>query len=303
MSALFAPLSQWLMLWVFTLLLLRAVYPLVRRYLMSLHPADSAVVQLTLYSVPAVLSAALVWAVNGGAGGLLLSHCHGTICDPHRPDIQYPLALLLLGALLLTGLLARVFWVWQGSRRYASQLLQLAKRRGEWWVLPTTTPTVFTLGFWRCKLVASQGLLTALPSAALEIIADHERAHRQRGDNLRTLIARVALLPLLPLCRPLLEDLDLNHEKACDLAACHNAEPTQVAQTIIDVARLQQKVQAPNNASFFAHSHTQARVKALLSSVPARGRRIAPITAVCLTSLAVFSLSLDPLHHLLEWLW
>ncbi|UTF60663.1 M56 family metallopeptidase [Gilvimarinus sp. DA14] len=303
MSSLLAPVSQWLLLWVLALLVLRMVYSALRQPLMRLHPSDAATIQLALYAVPVVLSGALVWAVNGGAGGLLLSHCHGDICSQHRPDIQYPLLLLILGAGLLSALLLWALWHWQRDRRRARQLLQLAERQGDWWILPTQAPTAFTLGFWHCKLVASQGLLAALSPDALQVIAAHEQAHKRRGDNLRNVLARLALLPALPVCRQLLADLDLNHEKACDRAACQRNSPTLVAQTIIDVTRLQQSATDTPSASFFARSHVSARVQALLAPVPQRAHSGIIMCLIWLFAAMGFTLGLDPLHHLLEWLW
>lgn len=296
--------SQWLLVWMLLLIGLRSLYPLLRPALERLHPADGAVVRLALYVLPWALSGLLVWAVNGGAGGVWVKpHCHGDECQPHRPDIIYPL-ILLVAALSAWGTLA-VFTLWRGwqSHRKVRHLLMLARQEGDWWVLPTPTPMVFTLGFWRCRLFVSQGLLSALEPQALGVVAAHENAHQHRADNLRTFLATLALLPLLPFCHPLREDLKLCHEKACDLAACQRADATFVAQTIVDVTRLQRPEPHALDTSFFARSHTRARVKALLAPVPAPGGSRWVLACIGFCALVLFTLGVDSLHHGLEWLW
>ncbi len=304
MSLALETLSQWLLVWTLLLIALRLLYPLLRPALERLHPADGAVVRLALYVLPWALSGLLVWAVNGGAGGLWVQpHCHGDECQPHRPDIIYPLV-LLVAALSAWGALA-IYTLWRSwqAHRKARHLLMLARREGDWWVLPISAPLVFTLGFWRCRLFVSQGLLSELSPQAMDVVAAHEHAHRYRADNLRTFLATLALLPLLPFCLGLREDLKLGHEKACDLAACQRADATFVAQTIVDVTRLQQPAPQGLDASFFARCHTRARVQALLAPIPATGGRTIALAFMGFCALVLFTLGVDSLHHGLEWLW
>jgi Zn-dependent protease with chaperone function len=78
----------------------------------------------------------------------------------------------------------------------------------------------YCIGLLRPKVVLSRGLIDRLSQLQLEVVLRHEQAHAARRDNLRLWLAGLALLPVpFPLKQPLLADLALAAEQACDRAA------------------------------------------------------------------------------------
>lgn len=300
MTEWFVPVLIWLALWSLGSWLLRACFGGLLKPLRRLHPKDASWVLLLLILMPATLTAILLVAVKDGLGGHILSHCHGDMCASHTPQTHYPFWLALPAVVVVMAAIYRSAQAALSYLRKMQQLSRVAERREGWLVLPIAEPLAFAIGFIKPHLVVTAGLLKALPGRAMDIIAAHERAHSRRGDNLRLLLAKIALIPLFNQRDKLLNELELYHEQASDLEACREHCAEDVAQTIIDVTRLNHGVRRGLSVSYFDGSHIEARVRLLLQSQQPVSQPIRHLLLLATISALLVLALVDPLHILLE---
>lgn len=290
------------------------LYPRRRAHALALGPTARARRTFWWSVSPPVLGVALTmlcFVPSGLAGiGLGSDHCpdhddhHPHLCLRHPPHgdalglIAY--APLLAGSALLAGatmLAAR-------SRRLVRSLAPLAAPHPtrDFVRLNATRPLCFTAGLVRPRVYVSSGLLSALGSASLEVVLEHEKAHvRRRDPFLWWLTSTLSLLHLPPTRRLLLADFALACEEACDdRAARRLGDPILVAETILSVERLLalRSTRLPGPAFAFGGSNIDARVRTLLHPPADRTPRWRWTSRVVVALLALAAAS--PLHHLTE---
>jgi len=298
----------WLGTWLVCSLMLAAGYPLLRGRLQRLHPADASALLLLLLAFPMLVSliSTVLLFIPGLESGLVTEHCHAD-CQAHVPLVSQPwvasLGLVSLFA-LLSLLIARLWFHVNVGQRLMRQLGTLATTREHYALIDDAEPLVFTLGWWRNRIFLTSGLLRQCSEADIAIVLAHERAHVERRDNVRLLLARLFLL-VLPrgLAARLFDDLHGYTESACDLAAADQAGHLDVASTLLKVQRLVPRQTTFRNAlitSAFTGAEVERRVLALLAyhgEAPAQvhGARIGAVTLLLCSVLLV-----DPLHHGVE---
>lgn len=300
--------SIWLVLWLSLAVLFVLCYPLLRPLFLRLHPRHGSTLLLAWWVLPfaASLISTLFLFMPSAENLLVDAHCHDD-CTSHVPLIDSPaLALfgLAAGLLAVAALLVRFFTTMRKSRQLHTQFDFLGRRRGAWFEMEAECPLVFTLGWWRPRIYLSSGLRKACTETDLQIILQHERAHQQRRDNLRLLVARLccAILPG-PLARRVLDDLQIVTEEACDFRAAERFGEVAVAQTLLKVKRLLQAQPAavPALAMAFAERDVETRIKSLLRASARLSLHSWQLAVLLGCGALALILTVGPLHHGSEW--
>jgi len=311
-----------LALWWASLLLtstaIAVLYPAIRPSLAAVVPAQRAFGLRVLGVAPLVV--ATLFTVACFAPKLVgsfvphLDHCaahddhHIHLCPNHPPEVVFGswswwvIALAVLAAATMAGRYAwRVFGSWRTTRT----LLRVAardERRGVW-VVPAPEPFAWSLGLGDRRTIVSTALQDCLDDRALDVVLEHEAAHRDRRDGWWRVVVGLASWTHLPaVARRLHADLELAGEQACDERAARRAgDPLEVAGVILRVARLRAGCSAPGPALLAVDAGpVDARVHALLREDPyvRCGRRLLLVVAGGLALSA--TLLADPLHHAVE---
>lgn len=300
--------SIWLALWLVLSVLFVLAYPALRPSLLKLHPRYGSTLLLAYWILPfaaALLSTVFLFLPT--AENLLVDdHCH-VDCASHAPLIDSAgLALfgVAVGSLVVLVLLRRFVTTLHKSRQLHAQFDYLGKRRGAWIEMDSECPLVFTLGWWKPRIYLSTGLRRACTAQDLDIILQHERAHQERRDNLRLLVARLccAILPG-PLARRVLADLQVVTEEACDFRAAERFGAVAVAETLLKVKRLlmAQPASVPQEAMAFAERDVEIRIKALLRASSRIALHNWQLGLLLLGGALALVLMVSPLHHGSEW--
>ncbi len=300
--------SIWLALWLALSALFVLIYPLLRATLLNLHPRHGSTLLLAYWVLPfaAALLSTVILFMPPAETLLVQAHCHAD-CASHAPLIDSAALAgfgIALGTLVLLVLLWRFVTTLRRSRQLHAQFDVLGRRRGAWFEMDSDCPLVFTLGWWRPRIYLSSGLREACTAQDLDIILHHERAHQERRDNLRLLVARLccAILPG-PLSRRVLADLQVVTEQACDFRAAERCGSLAVAETLLKIKRLLLSCPAllPQDAMAFAERDVETRIKALLlASSRVTLQRWQLILLLVLGSALLIGM-IGPLHHGSEW--
>ena len=298
----------WLTLWLILSIVFGLLYPLTRRAFNALHPRFGSILLLYYWVAPflvSLVSAAFLFLPS--AETLLVdSHCHQD-CQSHVPLIDSVVLSwmgFIMGSLALLGLSVRLLLNVRRSRQLRSQFNFLSQPRGDFQAINSPTPLVFTLGWWNPCIYMSEGMYDACSQTDLSVIMAHERAHQERRDNLRMLLARLcsALLPRR-WSSQMLEDLQLMTEQACDFRAAEQFGHVAVAETLLKVKRLLQSQPSPlpYGAMAFAEREVEIRIMALLKQDQRVFLQAWQMVLLGITSLALLLLMVSPLHHASEW--
>jgi Zn-dependent protease with chaperone function len=291
-----------LLLWFVTALICAGIYSSLRPRLYAVDPNQAGNYLLVLLSLPALcaLGTALLLYLPDVSRQLVSAHCHAGDCGGHGPRLHHaalPAAALLLWYAARVTNTARRHW---STGRYLARQLRVTgvQRRGIV-ELGAARPAAFTLGWWQPTIYLSRGLLEQCSELDVACILAHERAHKQRRDNLRLLVAMVLTAPLpRRLTRGQLEDLQLLHELAADRSAARDCGPEAVAAALLRVARLQ-NMPYPQACAAFTGSKTLFRVEVLLQEPPARLPGLWSLALAAGVLLGVIAL-INPLHVLIE---
>lgn len=197
------------------------------------------------------------------------SHCfphvmHPHICLCHSNFLSVREAGCILGLLAMAGLFC---WVSLGRRinqggRQIRLLIRLAEKAAGFNLVSSRSPLALSVGFFRPETLISTAVLEALSSTDLEVVLAHEKAHGERRDALRMLLAEI-LLVCVPRKIGILKDLALACEEACDRSAVPVAgSPAVVAAVMLRIHRL--NVVTPVGHFGATGSQLAIRVKALL---------------------------------------
>lgn len=297
----------WLMLWLALTLTMRLLYPMVRPYLLRLHPRHGNAILLLFWSAPFVLSLAtsVLLFVPSVDGVLVNPHCHGD-CSEHVPMLDAGALVwlgLVLAAIAAAGLIGHLSQGLLRGARMRRQFDALSVRQPGYRLLDSLEPVVFTLGWWRPRVFISRGLLAQCSSGEVNIILEHEEAHRRRRDNLRLLLIRVFCMFLPYRLRDrVLHDMQLLCEQSCDFVAADHHGSVSVAETLVHVGRILRRAAVPAPGSAFDGSDLHDRVHALLGLESRKLLSAWQITALSLAVVASMLLAVEPLHHGAEWL-
>lgn len=164
-----------------------------------------------------------------------------TLCVFHAPHMS-PAGWALAAVALTLGLhrvAALLTGLWHSVRVHRRVAAVGRPDPRGFWSVPGAA--VFVVGLARPRVCVGEELERALDPLQLAAITAHERGHHARRDLWRRLLARLFSVALLPgSAERLLAALDLAIEQACDECASNEVEdPLVVAQTLIDVARIQ----------------------------------------------------------------
>jgi Zn-dependent protease with chaperone function len=262
-----------------------------------------------LWVPPLVLSASFM----PGLFGLLIErrdHClthghghHHHLCLLHPPHATgHPLvwAACLGLALVFVSALLRCAWRGRSQRRLARALIatsrpsQLGARVR---LLDCREPLALTVGVRAPMILLSTGLIELASARTLEVVLAHEHAHVARGDTRLAWLDRIAAT-LLPrsVAAPLLEQITLAREQACDAAAAQQVgDPVEVARALTEVARLGLCV--PATGVSMASGALEARVLHLLEPhAPTRHAWLMPALLI----LALVIAGAGPVHGAIE---
>ncbi len=269
--------------------------------LLSVAPLVLGLVGLLAVLLPSVV--ALRWPAHDHC---LAHHGHVHLCFLHPPTHAANPASWLLLALAAGWLASRALRSTVGLVRAARVARRLLIHRYDSpqlgaQVLPTATPLCLLVGVVRPAVVVSEGLLSRVPPADLDVMLHHERAHALRRDTGLRLLARAAtVLVWSPARTRLLRALTLAAEQSCDEAAGHAVgDRLRVAEVILRVERLLQTPSGLANVAASFGGDVPARVEALLEPPRTPGTLARPIAFVALVALGLLAAS-DPLHHATE---
>lgn len=171
--------------------------------------------------------------------------------------------------------------------------------------LASSKPVAFTAGLLRPKVYISTALQQLVSAQQLDIIIRHERAHVSARDPFyRTVFSVLSVLYPSGLGHRLIADYLLLTEQIADDAVAKKYDNLDVAQTLIDVARAQQKNAEKSNfsmVSYFGQDQITKRVERLISPCLAFSKRGLWASALLITLMPlVTATSVDSLHHIIE---
>ena len=291
-----------LVLWLLFGALAALVYRLLRPTLHAIDPAQASSLLLAWLAIPpaAALLTCYVLYSPDLTQWLVAGHCHFNSCRLHGP--QSTLAILPAAFLLawtLSSISRCLLRLWLPARRLCAQLYRAGDDVGDFVRLDSTEPAAFTLGWLKSRIFISAGMQAACSAQDIDCILLHERAHRQRCDNLRLLVGRLLVAPLPSSWpRQALNDLKLCCEKACDLSAATALSRESVAGALLRVARIQQ-YSSPSDSLAFVGNQTEQRILALLGEPPAPLANELVFATIAATLLLILAL-INPLHRAIE---
>lgn len=175
----------------------------------------------------------------------------------------------------------------------------------QYFLMPVEVPVAFTTGFISPKIYVSTGLKSQLSNDQLNIIVNHERAHVTARDPLfKVLFTALANFYPSNIKQSLVEQYVLMTEKSADNKVTKEYDSLDVAQTLIDVARLQKSLPTEchkASVSYFGNDHTTLRVECLLNPINKPSLTTILMVAVLLVSMPVIAAStVDSFHHFIE---
>lgn len=297
-SMLLCALLTWLLFGTLTSL----SYRFVRAALKNIDPGQASNLILAWLSLPplAALTTTAVMYSPDVTQWLIVGHCHDAVCSQHGPQSAlaiWPAAVLLLWTGISSG--RCLLRQWRDARHLSAELSRSGRDTGAFIQLHASAPAAFTLGWFKPKIFITTGMQAACSAQDIDCILAHERAHRNRHDNLR-ILAALFFTAALPgqWSVAVLRDLRLCCEKASDLSAAQDFSRESVAAALIRIARLQQSA-SPAAALAFAGTHTEQRVHALLDE-PVTPLPNEYIFACAATALLFVLFLINPLHSTIE---
>lgn len=282
-------------------------YPRLRRAMGRLAPEGRARGLSLLAGLPWILALGILFLAFLPSfitlPGLIEDHClphdhHPHLCLRHglwAPSGQ------AWGILAILGAAGGAFWfrflrrLVEGQRQVRT-LLRLAKKAGDFHLLPSRKALAFSAGLLRPRTLLSSVVMASLDGEDLQVVLAHERAHARRRDALRLVVAEAMLMAVPRRVQGmLLEDLALACEEACDRAAVPQAGgPERMAEVLLRVQRL--GMAAPVGQLGATGSQLPLRVRALLGSPYPP----APAWPRILWFSPLLILLADPVHHAAE---
>lgn len=241
-------------LWTLLAVAVCALHVPMRRRFTLLDAEQRAGLLLALALLPVVCAAgAAVLAFAPAIGGFVVdAHCHADVgCSAHVPTLRTDASLAALLVLIAAAVFVAIGRsASNGLRRSLSVARALAlldtqsgqpERRSNDAVpieiAESRERFAYCAGLVRPRVVVSSALFDALPALEREAVLAHERAHAARRDNLRALLAGIALWPVpRALKRGLLRDLAAAAELACDRRAANQIGGTAAVAAALAAA-------------------------------------------------------------------
>jgi len=314
--------AVWAMLAVAVCLLHR----LARRHLVRLEAEQRGALLLSLALLPVICAAgSAVLAFAPAVGGLVVdAHCHADVgCSTHVPTLRADASLAVVLVLLVTAVFAAIGRsASNGLRRsfsVARALALLETRDASPERRPDAVPVeiadsserfAYCAGLLRPRVIVSRALLEALPALERDVVLEHERAHAARRDNLRGLLAGIALWPVPRVLKHrLLRDLAAAAELACDRRAADRPGGTAaVAAALAAVHTVPERASAVDGgfrraarpASYRAGGSAETLRDRLAALHGAPGRRLPAAVAATLVAAVYVAVTLGATlaaHH------
>lgn len=173
------------------------------------------------------------------------------------------------------------------------------------YTLHSSIPTAFTSGLLSPKVYLTSALQKQVNQQELDIIIQHELAHVRTYDPLcKVIFSLFCRFYPKPVCNVLVQHYNLLTEQMADSAVTHLYDNLDVAQTLINVARLQQKL--PTNCdgvqlSYFGNEQISQRVHTLVSPLEKTSTWVLFITIVVFVGAPLIAAStVDSFHHFIE---
>lgn len=171
--------------------------------------------------------------------------------------------------------------------------------------LSSSLPAAFTTGLTAPKIFLTTALQKQITNKEIDIIVRHEMAHVIARDPLyKTIFAAFSGVFPFSLKTKLIKQYTLLTEQMADRAVTSAHDNLDVAQTLINVARMQRHTNLGCNGlktSHFGNDQTTVRVQQLISPLMSSSKFI---MAMALMLILIVPLStaftVDTLHHLIE---
>ena len=172
-------------------------------------------------------------------------------------------------------------------------------------LMPVEVPVAFTTGFISPKVYVSTGLQGQVNEEQLNIIVNHEQAHVKARDPLfKVLFSALASFYPLQLKQALTEQYVIMTEEIADNEVTKEFDNLDIAQTLIDVARLQKTPPIDSgdaSISYFSHDHTTIRVERLLNPINQTSQTTIIVALIILAFMPIVAAStVDSFHHFIE---
>ena len=176
--------------------------------------------------------------------------------------------------------------------------------------LPLNIPAAFTAGLLSPKIYLTTALLEQVNQRELDIIVRHEFAHVKSRDPLfKVVFASFACFFPQGAKHKLIQQLTLLTEQLADSSVTATYDNLDVAQTLINVARMQRNLGVITNrlgcdgmqTSHFGNDQTSIRVQRLVNPVLSSSWLAVGLSLVLIVSVPLLTAStVDSLHHFIE---
>lgn len=228
----------------------------------------------------------------------------------------HAITLYCASAYFVWSLVTSIYRRWQQTAALNSALAlaqvsaQQSATQQHFYSLPLTTPTAFTAGFLAPKVYISTALQQRLNSNELDIILQHEMAHVAARDPLfKVLFAALARFFPAATAMLLMQQYTLLTEQLADSKVVKHHDSLDVAQTLINVARMQRDnatshinvMRKTAQLNYFADDHISVRVERLIQPVSASSKPAVGLSCLLLAVIPLLTTStVDSLHHVIE---
>lgn len=186
---------------------------------------------------------------------------------------------------------------------------QKSKKQRLYYSLPLPIPAAFTTGLISPKIYLTTALQQQVNEQELDIIVRHEMAHVDACDPLlKVAFANFACFFPTATTRNLIKQFTLLTEQIADNAVTKEYDNLDVAQTLINVTRIQRNIGSDNNGlgckgvtSYFGNDQTSVRVQHLISPVMSSSRLAVGFALMLFATTPLLTAStVDSLHHFIE---
>ena len=258
-------------------------------------PARPTVVMRLLAGIAGVTAATVFLVVSVGAVGLLARSALGmSLIDwcpvvPLHHDVGY-----LEGGLAFVATAVGLTRMVQVVRRRRRAARGMQGRRLS--VLETAEPIAYAAPGKPGCVVVSRGMLDVLEPRERQVLFAHERAHLRHHHHRYLLVGELAVA-VLPLLRPLANQLQLATERGADEAAVHamGGDRPLVARAIARAAMTSSSY--PGLVGAFGGGSVPARVQALVGPAASPARVRIGLLAGGAVAVAALAAGTVQLHH------
>lgn len=221
-------------------------------------------------------------------------------------------ATLIAASLFLTWSVVKAAYLRRRQSSSLSDLINLSSVKSlktnecrHYLSLPAAVPAAFTAGLFSPRIYLTTALQTSVSEQELDIIVRHEQAHVAAYDPLRKVVFTIFAGFLPAVARnQLIDQFTLLTEQMADIAVTKEYDSLDVAQTLINVARIQRPVTVESEglqASYFGNDQTSIRVQHLVNPAFSSSGLTMVLSFIMLsTTLLLTASTVDSLHHIIE---